>query len=340
MKQCLSISILFLCLVIAFAQLDDAMVSQQGSADAYDILDVKRPSRFLAKSKPLSRIKRFTWKLHGWLIPLLHGFSAPNEVCVNLRVLWNKALSAIDPSSPVYEHPHFFTFRLLPKYSRWIIRTLPRWMFPRWYHANIELRTAFLNRAIDKVLSDIHHHAKPNDTKIRLILLGGGYDTKAIHLLALQKVQQVWEFDLKEVVDFKRKLLSDRKLLVDSLSTALQLIPIDLNQPEDFRRVMLDMTTRNDDNSDPWYTIVVAEAIFLYLRPDIPERLLQVCSDIFGAENICLCFADRFIEIKSNTDKEVAKKWFSTIGWRLDDWLSKDGATRHMGIAYPKMPFR
>ena len=93
MKQCVSISILFLTLVIGFAQLDDTMVSQQGSADAYDILDVKRPSRFLAKSKPLSRIKRFTWKLHGWLIPLLHGFSAPNEVCVNLRVLWNKALT-------------------------------------------------------------------------------------------------------------------------------------------------------------------------------------------------------------------------------------------------------
>ena len=128
-------------------------VSPAADEEVYDILNVRPPSKKLQNSKIFSRFKRFIWKMHGRLIPFLHfGSNSPSETCVNLRVLWCKALSSVDPKSPVYERPHFWTYNFLPKYSRWILWITPSCLFPRWFHANIELRTAFLKRAIDKVI--------------------------------------------------------------------------------------------------------------------------------------------------------------------------------------------
>ena len=304
--------------------------------DVYDHLSVRPPSKRLQNSKKLSSFKRFVWRLHGHLIPLLHfGTSPPSEVCVNLRVLWCKAISSLDRKSPVYEHPHFWTYNLLPKYSRWILWVTPSWLFPRWFHANIELRSAFLKRSIDKVISAQRQQQQQQQKKIiRIVLLGGGYDTKAIQLLDAKKIHQVWEFDLPKVVNYKKQILEKRKHL-GLHSKDIQLVGIDLNDHQALKSVLSEMMTlssRVDD--DGWYTIVVAEAIFLYLKPGIPEKLLQVCKESFGRKNFCLCFADRFTGISSSTQEE-GMKFFSSIGYNLIDWLPKQGATRHMGIACP-----
>ena len=109
---------------------------------------------------------------------------------------------------------------------------------------------------------------------------------------------------------------------------------IDLNDHQALKSVLSEMMALSNSGDERWYTIVVAEAIFLYLNPGIPEKLLQICKDTFGRKNVCLCFADRFTGITTSAHEE-GMKFFSSIGFKLIDWLPKQGATRHMGIACP-----
>ena len=269
--------------------------------EVYDILNVRPPSKKLQNSKIFSRFKRFIWKMHGRLIPFLHfGSNSPSETCVNLRVLWCKALSSVDPKSPVYERPHFWTYNFLPKYSRWILWITPSCLFPRWFHANIELRTAFLKRAIDKVIiaqqkqqqlirSDKTSNKKnlKSNIKIRLVLFGGGYDTRAIQLLDAKKIQQVWEFDLPQVVNYKKEIIEKRRFLV-SHSKAIQLVGIDLNDHQALKSVLSEMMALSNSGDERWYTIVVAEAIFLYLNPGIPENCCKFAK-ILLVEKMYVC---------------------------------------------------
>jgi hypothetical protein len=126
-------------------------------------------------------IARWAWKVHGRLLPLLHVFEErpPGDVFVNLRVLWCKLLISLDPGSPAYEgepsgkkrqdkhddQQLYATYRMLPPYSiKWALRYLGMWrIFPRWMHANIELRVVYLQTALEKVLGSQHQKNPPKD---------------------------------------------------------------------------------------------------------------------------------------------------------------------------------
>ena len=233
-------------------------------------------------------LSRWSWRIHGRILPLLHLFDGnrhkdrpPPDVFVNLRVLWCKLLTSLDPNSLAYEgqqrrrkrgHSNnsnavadtanqqeqqqlFATYRMLPPYSmKWTLRYLGLWrFFPRWMHANIELRTVYLNRALTKVLKLNMPSAENNATStisgiaenvdkcavdkgavdtdnICVIILGGGYDPRGAKLSCCSpttsNIRRVYELDLPVVVDSKRRLLrragfrviddDDNKDIVDS----------------------------------------------------------------------------------------------------------------------------
>jgi hypothetical protein len=260
-------------------------------------------------------------------------------------------------------------------------------------------------------------HKRP---KIRLVILGAGYDTRSVRLLQQGRVDQVWEFDLPPVMESKRWLLKRRGLWnapipfhqweqqgnkalkneqssfdttlvnnkdgIDSTTpsveemkarkgASLQCIGLDLNQPENFRLALEHLvqqestdTTSTSSSSlgaNDWYTIVISEALFLYLEPDIPAQLLIICQNLFSSENyyriwkvlqsngsrsqsqspsplsesLGFCFADRLLEVPLEQSHNVnaIQQWFGKIGWTLIDWLPKEGATRQMGISRPTM---
>eukprot|EP00980_Cylindrotheca_fusiformis_P012799 scaffold3142_cov119-Cylindrotheca_fusiformis.AAC.2 len=96
----------------------------------------------------------------------------------------------------------------------------------------------------------------------------------------------------------------------------IEFVGIDLKDPLSFQSTLMEMLLAknikginddDDDGSSSWTTIVVSEALFLYLQ------------SVF-------CFADR---LKDVFDEEDAQKWFVNNGWTLVDWLPKDDATRH-----------
>jgi hypothetical protein len=334
----------------------ESAVLPKEPCDAYEILGVQAPNTNSTLSRVCNKIfgteheqslKRWVWKLHGKLLPVLHiwdGDYAP-ELFVNLRVLWNKALSSVDPKSPVYEGNQFRTYIMLPRSSRWILRVIPARWFPRWYHANIELRTAYLNQAIDREIDRISTLEQSDSVstrtkKVLLVVLGAGYDVRSIRLLIDQhRIEQAWEFDLPPVMEAKARMVQRRKLLNrDPLGqNAIQFVGVDLNEPASFRSTLMEMGAKNNSD-DGWYTIVVSEALFLYLQPDIPAKLLDICQEVFSSDAISLCFADRLKGIPNDQtrNREAGSDWFAKIGWTLIDWLPKDGATRHMGTARPR----
>jgi hypothetical protein len=331
--------------------------SSSSSYDIYKVLNVRPPS-----ACRVPRWKRWSWKLHSRLLPLLHvGTLPPEDVFVNLRVLWNKALASVaDPKSPAHEaDDHFPTYHLLPRLSRWILfRAIPVGMYPRWFHANIELRTAYLNRALKDEIE--HVLQTTNKTSIELVILGGGYDTRSIRTLYRYPrtvIRRVWELDFESVVASKQRLLESslyRQVpqLASSCRESLRFRGVNLNQLEevDSALAQIHQEQQQDEGDTRHHTIILTEAVLMYLDDGIPLQILQRCVDRFGASHVSWIFVDRLRDlpeddfspssIANNDDllssRKVATDYLaSLIGWQVVDWWIKPGATRHMGVARP-----
>ena len=307
-------------------------VGNQTSAenDIFTVLNVA------PQTKGLTLLRRISWRTHSKLLPLLHwkDKARAQDVDVNLRVLWNKVITSLDKNSPAYE-PERWTFDMLP-WSRWILRMIPIRLFPRWLHANIELRTVYLNMAVDREIDQVR---VPAVRKIRIVTVGGGYDSRPTRLLALNRVQQAWELDLPNVAASKRTMLERLFQRRNIPINAPQLSGVDLNDLD-----LVQTTLENiakDDKQNEWHTIVVSEAVLMYLNEGVPRKILTMCRSAFGRKGTAsFCFADRLEGVPQYDgvlqEEEAAGREFlaQAGGWKLVDWLSKPGRACHMGIAH------
>lgn len=307
--------------------------------EIYDILNVQRPD-----DCPFPRWKRWSWKWHSRLLPLLHfgqGDTCPPDSFVNLRVLWNKALTSLDRKSPANEAlDHYPTFHMLPRVSRWLLfRAIPLWMYPRWMHANIELRTVYLNRAVE---DEVKHFLRAGKVKqFELVVLGGGYDIRSIRTLSrYPEVTKAWELDLEPVIESKRKLvqrLFQQLPQLSSTSDSLRFRAVDLNDLDHVGRVLTEIA---QERPPDYHTIILTEAILMYLENDKPAKIIEMCRKQFGP-NISWLLVDRLKDIpdsgkeSSALSRKFATEYFTTLGWQVVDWMMKPGATRHMGIVRP-----
>mmetsp|Transcript_27550 Transcript_27550/g.58210 ORF Transcript_27550/g.58210 Transcript_27550/m.58210 type:complete len:447 (-) Transcript_27550:63-1403(-) len=307
------------------------------SDEIYSILGVEPPQyrfrvlKLMGLRFPLSR---WSWKLHGRLLPLLHLFDGekdrPQDVFVNLRVLWCKLLTSLDPKSPAYEGPkwdsgggdsnasestntiveYFTTYRMLPPYSiKWALWYLGLWRcFPRWMHANIELRTVYLQGAFDKILKESGNKRPESTTNVILdnqsnvcvIILGGGYDSRGAKLSTSGAIRRVYELDLPAVVGSKRRLLQRAGFhVLDNYSNrdnqnsnnddrlhGVRLEGVDLNNDEEVDRVLDklrdELVSSMAQIPHTWHIIVIAEAVLMYLDTGKAGRLLEGLANRFG----------------------------------------------------------
>jgi len=121
----------------------------------------------------------------------------PKDSKLALACLWWKAIAGNDNSSPV--HDYSLSYDLLPPVTRWIVSRRVCRFYPRLHHANVEIRTAYLDKALTNVINTImddHSNATITITqqmrkkKIRLVVMGGGYDTRSIKLLEQSLLMQ------------------------------------------------------------------------------------------------------------------------------------------------------
>lgn len=311
---------------------------------------------------PASSYKR-AWNMHRAAMPLLHfgDRCKPPDSSLSLMCLWWKALAANDPHSPAYDS--YLTYDMLPYLTRWLVGpTFCKW-FPRLHHANVEIRTAFLDRSVKHIVeglvakeeqpqqesshNDNDHQNRP---KIRLITLGGGYDARSIKFRQEGLVDHAIELDLPNVVDAKRKLFSDPRLQrrrqrrrdpslkLQSVLLLPDLYPVDLNQLSDVEAILTDLVVSPDH--EMWHAIFLFEGVMIYLNEGVPHGLLNVCRNVLRKNNSSrgsLVFADRLERIPGG-DYDIARHVLAEAGWRIVDWQPKPGLARHMGVAEPIEP--
>lgn len=254
---------------------------------------------------------KWLWKGHQMLLPLLHITDDSNQPPVrnndlSLWVLWNKAIAAQDKKSPVYDND--WTYDMLPSVTRYFVKSIPNQLFPRLYHANIEIRTAYLNQII---LQEMIRNVNENK-KVRIVSIGAGYDVRCSRLLSLKHpndsskhlLTEAWEIDVPDVIQPKASMLHrlqyrrqrQRQDRDDEPIRVPHVRPVDLNNSTWFENV-LNAIIRNDDGDETWHTIFVSEAVFIYLDKGIPRKVMQQCRDAIiqsGTSNTAsFCFADR-----------------------------------------------
>lgn len=90
-------------------------------------------------------------------------------------------------------------YDLLPRGSRVLVGKRLRKFYPRLHHANVEIRTAYLDQSVTRIIDEIHATKEPR-ARIRLISLGAGYDVRSIKFRERGLVVQAIELDLPEVI--------------------------------------------------------------------------------------------------------------------------------------------
>lgn len=274
--------------------------------------------------KPFARaptkVWKFAWRLHGNLLPILHwrDNAQPQDAHQSLKVIWNKAIAGLDSKSPAFDNQ--WTYDLLPGCSRWLLKLIPTRIFPRLHHATIEIRTVYLNKAIEKELCSL----SPK-TKVRLVALGSGYDTRYTRLLADEIVDEAWELDMHHVIEAKQKMLhriQQRRGRV----TLPHFRAVDFNDVKSFEATL--NLIAGKDSSD-WHTVFVSEGVLIYLDEGVPLRILETCRRIIPASSFC--FADLICEVQAG-NRSQAEEILRDTGWTLTDWLPKPGLARHMGV--------
>jgi Leucine carboxyl methyltransferase len=258
-----------------------------------------------------------------YAIPLLHAVTLFDPVqprcdttttqlfdsSLNVYCMYWKALSGNDRTSPVYDEGLAST--LLPTaVSRWVVQ-YPHY-YPRLHHANVELRTAYLDQSVEYFaaanrqtknmtpLSSFHRHRK-----IRLVSFGAGYDVRSIKLKLRHIIDQAVELDLPQVIDSKRRLFTSHRFRhkvqalgggsnIDNETTSIQphMIPVDLNDLERVRMALEEVFRQQDGDDDEqqhasssYHTIFLFEAVMIYLNEGIPRALLQLCRSMLEKQH-------------------------------------------------------
>lgn len=227
------------------------------------------------------------------------------------------------------------SFDILPRGTRWIVAK-PK-LYPRLHHANVEIRTAFLDRSVTR-------YAEENQKcRIRLVSLGAGYDVRSIKLKERKVIDRAYELDLPEVVRAKQRIFASERfqrrrphIKGDALPAFYAADLNDLDAVKKTLKKILHGLETNDSSQDDWHTIFLFEAVMIYLNDGVPRALLQACSDALKSTKSrgSLVFADRLENVPGG-DKDVGTQELASLGWNVVEWLPKPGLARHMGRAVP-----
>ena len=284
-------------------------------------------------------LKRIAWRAEGHLLNFIGLFDtcSPPDSKLSLRVLlrW-KAIAACDRRSPAFEEDGI-TYDLLPGgFRRLLLRGPLCRLYPRWIHVIIEIRTAYLDGAIMRIRDELGSAAK-----IRLISMGGGYDSRCVRLRARGIIDDAVDLDLEPVIYAKTRML-DRLVMrrkktnnnLDCEGDVIlpELVPIDFNNVEDVQSTLVQIIKKRSKYGQRWHNIFLFEGVLMYLPEGIPSKLLRACCEALKdtRQRGSVVFADTLENIP-NDDIDTARVELARLGWRVVEWLPKGGRTRHMG---------
>jgi O-methyltransferase involved in polyketide biosynthesis len=282
-----------------------------------------------------SKTWKRAWNIGKAAIPLLHFFDdlGPPDSKLSLSCLWWKALSANDRKSPVYDDS--LAYDLLPRGSRVLVGKQLRKFYPRLHHANVEIRTAYLDQSVTRIIQKVHA-TEGLLTKVRLLSLGAGYDVRSIKFRERGLVDHAVEFDLPEVIRAKRLNLESKRFQKRRPNLKKDKLPqfhgVNLKDVDAVENLVTSILQSSPQTT--WHTIFLFEGVMIYLDDGVPEALLSMLSRALNktGKRGSLVFADRLENIPGG-DFDIARRELAKNGWNITDWLPKPGLARHMGCA-------
>jgi hypothetical protein len=320
--------------------------------------------------QPPSQVPSFVWRwcyfIHKACLPLLHKFDAskPPDSALSLMVLWWKAMVGLDRSSRAYDGG--LAYELLPTGTRWLVKFLnlaSRITRLRLHHANIELRTVFLDETVKKIVGRIKQQ-QPN-RRVRVVVFGAGYDLRSIRLLRQGIVDEMIEMDLPNVVQAKQALLESPRFQrrQPNCTMPTRMLAVDLNDMEQTRDILSSALTSpsalsSTGSREEPFSIFMFEGVMVHLANSSPHKLLQLLRS-FGTTttstaaasttttitttsmpesaylpSCCIIFSDMLNNVKYRSCAMGQAEMEST-GWRLTEWTANPTKTPHMGVAWP-----
>eukprot|EP01041_Mallomonas_annulata_P007473 gene7473-15295_t len=309
-------------------------------------------SRVLEITRPWSVpnwVLTTSMKMQNFLLPYLHMFDecATADNCLNLVVLWWKAIAGNKWGTRYYDGGVAYDF--LPSWTRLIVSFPFCWLYPKLYHHVVAIRTLYL----DEILSLETHGSQNVTDKPNIIVFGAGFDTRSVRL---SSYGNWYEIDLPAVITQRRAILQ-RFLKRRGQVKLPKLFEADLNNIDEIQHIMKHIFL-NEINpnliSKKSKTIIIVEAVLMYLQPDNISPLLKSCMEIakLHSSTVSFCFADRFpIDIPKNptgmpsTNNDLSSTreyedmvtFMDKLDLELIEWLPKGGRARHMGLARLRM---
>jgi hypothetical protein len=294
--------------------------------------------------RPPWQVPSFFWiwayRLHLKALPLLHAFDdsahqIPNS-SLSLPILWWKALMRnTNPSAAAW------AYDLLPGPTRWIVKVFRRF-FPPLHHVNIQLRTTFLDNRTIAIANQVRSESSSSDQKysnkrIRLVVLGAGYDLRSLRFLQAGIVDEAIEVDLPNVIQAKKALLESPTFQQRRPHCQLpQMAEVNLNNIETTNATLRNLwSAKNETKEQPTFTIFLLEGILVHLESGSSSKVLKLlrsfCNDQ-DSSNGCLVFCDR-IQGVNNRSLDLAKTVLNETGWKLTEFLATPTRTPHFGVA-------
>ena len=268
----------------------------------------------------------WSWRFHQFMIPILHMFdkATPKDSFINLPVLWWKAIAGCRLFSKLNDGG--VAFDLLPPISRYVVAFPLCYLYPKLHHQNVALRTVYLDNAINSELE--------NEEDVNVIVMGAGYDTRALRFLQNNNHNHSWfEIDFPNVMRSKSLMLQRFLQRRNNNNKLPVLLEADLN---DLDLVKSQLSSIKNSKRK---TIFVFEAVLMYMNQEKVKPLLNLClneAKQSGSKSVSICFADRFPNVRlDNNDEEKNDviEFFKELGGSMKEWRPKPGRARHMGVA-------
>jgi len=237
---------------------------------------------------------------------LLYAFEPEGQLdsSKNLRVLWVRALLA-----SLGKIEDDVAFELLPASSRWVVgkAAAPLWPAPvveklGW----IAQRTEFIDSVLDGWLAQ-----RAAGQPAQVVLLGSGYDTRALRYAKKAPNLTFFEVDLPDVVKVKASM-SARAKVVGAAGAALPVaLPLDLNAGAGTVFAKLKELGLQPDVP----TLVVVEAVLFYLSPPAKSSLLgEVASLLRDQPQSEVVLTDNLAPFVRGPMRPAAEAYLSPMG--------------------------
>jgi O-methyltransferase involved in polyketide biosynthesis len=320
--------------------------------------------------QPPSQVPSFVWRwcyfIHKACLPILHKFDSakPPDSALSLMVLWWKAMVGLDRSSQAYDGG--LAYDMLPTGTRWLVKCLnlaSRITRLRLHHANIELRTVFLDESVKKIVGRIKQQQPSR--RVRVVVFGAGYDLRSMRLLRQGIVEEMIEMDLPDVVQAKQALLESPRFQQRQPNCTMpsRMLAVNLNDMEQTRVILSSLLTSplplsSSGSMEEPFTIFMFEGVMVHLANGSPHKLLQLLRSFETTTtrtaatsttttptltstpesaylpSCCIIFSDMLNNVKYRSCAMGQAEMEST-GWRLTEWTANPTKTPHMGVAWP-----